>query len=112
MHLDASNFYGWAMSQNIPVNGFAWLKKLSKSDERFIKNYDENSDKGYLNIQNICSMELHSMKLHSAELRSTELHPIFIVIYHFYAKEIKLKNIISLFVTYIAKKTMLCIYEL
>ena len=35
------------MSQKLPVNGFEWVKLLSKFDERFIKNYDENSDKGY-----------------------------------------------------------------
>ena len=47
MYLDANNLYGWAMSQKPPVNGFKWLKKSSKFDEHFIKNYDENSDKGY-----------------------------------------------------------------
>ena len=35
------------MSQKLPVNGFKWVKKFSKSDERFIKDYDENSNKGY-----------------------------------------------------------------
>ena len=47
MYLDANNLCGWAMSQKLPVNGFEWVKKLSKFDERFIKNYDENSDVGY-----------------------------------------------------------------
>ena len=23
-YLDANNFYGWAMSQKLPVNGFKW----------------------------------------------------------------------------------------
>ena len=45
--LDASNLYAWAMSQKLPVNGFKWVKKLSEFNEDFIKNYDENSDKGY-----------------------------------------------------------------
>ena len=33
----------------VPVNGFKWVKqkKLSKFNEDFIKNYDENSNKGY-----------------------------------------------------------------
>ena len=26
MYLDANNFYGWAMSQKLPVNGFKWAK--------------------------------------------------------------------------------------
>ena len=35
------------MSQKLPVNGFKWVKKLSKFNEDFIKDYDENSNKGY-----------------------------------------------------------------
>ena len=30
----------------LPVNGFKWIKNLSKFDEDFIKNYDVDSDKG------------------------------------------------------------------
>ena len=52
MYLDANNLYGWAMSKKLPVNGFEWVKELSECtsiefDKRFIKNYNENSDKGY-----------------------------------------------------------------
>ena len=39
MYLDATNLYGWAMSQKLPVNGFEWVKTLSKFHEHFIKNY-------------------------------------------------------------------------
>ena len=46
-YLDANNLYGWAMSQKLPVNDFEWVKKLSKFNECFIKNNDENNDKGY-----------------------------------------------------------------
>ena len=46
-HSDANNLYGWAMSQKLPINGFEWVKHLSKLNEDFIKEYDENSDKGY-----------------------------------------------------------------
>ena len=47
--LDANNLYGWAMSQKLPVNGFKWVEKsrLSRFNERFIKNYNKNSDIGY-----------------------------------------------------------------
>ena len=45
--LDANNLYVWAMSQKLPVNGFEWVKKLSKFNEDFIKKYDENCDTGY-----------------------------------------------------------------
>ena len=55
-YLDANNLYGWAMSKKLPVNGFKWLdtsetSALARSDkinENFIKNYDENNDKGYI----------------------------------------------------------------
>ena len=48
-YLDANNLYGWAMSQKLPVNDFKWIKKeeLSKFNEDFIKNYDENGNIGY-----------------------------------------------------------------
>ena len=47
-YLDANNLYGWAMFQKLPVNGFIWVKNVSKIDEDFMKNYDEDSDKGYI----------------------------------------------------------------
>ena len=56
-YIDANNLYGWAMSKKLPVNGFKWLDsdKINEINEEFIKNYDENNDKGYifevLNIQ-------------------------------------------------------------
>ena len=46
MYLDANNLCGWTMSQKLPVNDFKWVKNLSKSNERFRKNYDENRNKG------------------------------------------------------------------
>ena len=47
MYLEASNLYGWAMSQKLPVDGFKWINELSKLDENFMKNYDKNSNKRY-----------------------------------------------------------------
>ena len=35
------------MSQKLTLGGFRWVKRLSKFDEFFIKNYDENSNDGY-----------------------------------------------------------------
>ena len=46
MNLDVNNLYGWAMSQKLPVGGFKQKKNLLKFNEDFIKNYDEDSDKG------------------------------------------------------------------
>ena len=47
-YLDPNNLYGWAMSQKLPKNGFKWINDVTKIDEKFIKNYDEDSDKGYI----------------------------------------------------------------
>ena len=48
IYLDVNNFCGWPRSQKLPVNGFKWVKKLSKFNEDFIKNYNENSNVGYI----------------------------------------------------------------
>ena len=36
------------MSQKMPVNNFKWIEDTSKINEDFIKNYYENSKKGYI----------------------------------------------------------------
>ena len=48
MYLVANNLSGWAMSQKLLVNDFEQVKKLSQFNKCLIKNYDENSDKGYI----------------------------------------------------------------
>ena len=45
-YYDANNLYGWAVSQKPPVGDFKWLEKDIISN--FIKDYDINSDKGYI----------------------------------------------------------------
>ena len=47
MYLDANNLYGWVMIQKLPVNGFKWVEKLLKFNEKFIKSYNENNDRRY-----------------------------------------------------------------
>ena len=50
-YLDANNLYGWAMSKKLPTNRFKWLDTLetsNKINEEFIKNYNENDNKGYI----------------------------------------------------------------
>ena len=46
-YLDANNLYGWAISQKRRINGSKWVEDLSEFNEGFIKNYNENSDRGY-----------------------------------------------------------------
>ena len=47
-YLDANNLYDWAMSEIQPVHGFDWITNLSKIYEDFKKNYDKDSDTGYI----------------------------------------------------------------
>ena len=35
---DANNLYAFIMSEPLPVDGFKWMKDLSKIDKDFIKN--------------------------------------------------------------------------
>ena len=91
-HFDANNLYGFAMSQRLPVNGFKRMEQLSEFDERFIKNYDENHDKGY-----ILEVDVEYLK------NLFNLHSDL----PFLPERKKLKNARNLFATYITKKTML-----
>ena len=50
------------MSQKLPVNSFKWIKDVTEIDEKFIKNYDEDSDKGYiLEVDIKYSRKLHDL---------------------------------------------------
>ena len=46
-YLDASNLYGYAMCQKLPLDGYKW-GNVSIFTNDFVKNYDLDSDKGYL----------------------------------------------------------------
>ena len=58
------------MSKKLPVNGFRWLdsNEINETNEDFIKNYNENDNKGYIKIKIIFNKDY---------------------IYHFYQKEWK-----------------------
>ena len=89
MYLDVNNLYGWAMFQKLPANGFKWKNNVSKLDEEFIKNYDEDSDKGYIfEVYAEYPKDLHNLQ----------------TIYHSYQKEWKLKYAICLCVICMIKK--------
>ena len=40
---NVNNFYGWVMSQKLPVNYFKWVENNSQINEDFIKIYNEDS---------------------------------------------------------------------
>ena len=69
-YLDANDLYGCPMIKKLPAGSFKWVKNVSRLDEEFIKNYDENSDIGYF-----FKVDLEYPK---------ELHEL---IYHFYLKK-------------------------
>ena len=46
-YLDANNLYGYAMDRTLPLNGYKWAGVSIFTDD-FIKNYDDEGDKGYL----------------------------------------------------------------
>ena len=41
------------MSQKLPVSGFKWGKNMSKFTKEFIKDYDEDSDKGHILVEDV-----------------------------------------------------------
>ena len=62
MYLDANNLYGWGMSQKLPTECFKWIRNLSKIDEEFIKNYDNDDDIGFvLTVDIEYPKELHDL---------------------------------------------------
>ena len=49
MYVDANNLYGWAMSEKLQIDSFEWINNLNnKFSSKFIRNYHENEDTGYL----------------------------------------------------------------
>ena len=62
-YLDANNLYGCPMIKNLPVDSFKWVENVSRIDEEFVKNYDENSDNiGYfLKVDFEYPKELHDL---------------------------------------------------
>ena len=83
---DLTNLYGWAMSQKLSVNKFKWIEDISQFNENFVKDNDEESDKGYfleVDVQYPEKLhELHNdlpflperMKIEKVEKFVTNLH--------------------------------------
>ena len=82
------------LSQKLPVNAFKWVEKLSRFNEIFIKNYNENSNIGYF-----------------LEIDIDYLKKLLICIKtcHFYLKVKKVNKVKKLICNTEDKKNMLCI---
>ena len=85
---DVNNFYGWIMSQKLPVNCFEWTEDISEFDEGFIKS-----------IMKKVTKEIFMKLIFTAR----KIYTAFNLIYHFYLKEWKLKNLKSLLLIYTIK---------
>ena len=53
IYWDVNNVHGWAMSQKLPVDGFAWNENASQFNEDFIKNFDVNGHIAYFLLFNV-----------------------------------------------------------
>ena len=53
MYVDSNNLYGYAMSQKLPIKNFKFETDLSIFTENFIKNYNEQSNTGYLLVVDV-----------------------------------------------------------
>ena len=53
IYVDANDLYGYAMSIRLPIDNFKWETNLSIFTADFVKNYDEESDIGYLFVVDV-----------------------------------------------------------
>ena len=45
---NVNNLFGWVMSQKLPVGSFKWLQNTSQFNKKFVKNYNQDSNEGYV----------------------------------------------------------------
>ena len=79
------------MSQKLPVDSFELKKNMCKFNENFIKDYDEDSDKGYI-LEVVVKYPKNLFNSHSDLL--------------FLPKEWRLQNVISLYAVCTMKTIM------
>ena len=53
MYVGANNLYGYVMSKILPTGNFQWIEDTLIFTEDYIKNYNENSDIGYLLVVDV-----------------------------------------------------------
>ena len=85
---DVNNLYGWAMSQKLSQNKLDWIENTSQFNEDFVKDIMKKM------------MTILFLKL---MLNTQKNYMDFIMTYHLYLKEIKLKKQKNLLIIYIIK---------
>ena len=94
-YLGLNSLHAWAICQKLPMKNFEWCKDLKHMNQKFIKNYDEDSsEKGY-----ILEADVEYPKKFNT------------VIYHFYLKRVKLMNRQKLYVIFMIKQDMWCTFN-
>ena len=81
-----NDFYGWAMSQKLPLGGFKWVEETSQFNKDFIKGCNDVRDIGYFiesdaeypeslhNLHNDLPFFLDRMKIDKFEKLVVNLH--------------------------------------
>ena len=59
--MNVIDLYGWALSQELPVNDFKWVEDISEFNQGFIKSYADESDEGYFLEVNVRFPENHNI---------------------------------------------------
>ena len=72
MYVDANNLYRHAMSKNLPTSDFQWIEDISIFTEDYVKNYNENTDIGYLLVVDV-SYPKDPLNIYHFCLRNTKL---------------------------------------
>ena len=58
---DVNNLYGWVMLLKLPLNNFEWIKHTFQFNEAFVRNYNEESDEGYFEVDVQYLEKLHEI---------------------------------------------------
>ena len=73
-YFDANNLYGYAIIKKLPIDSFKWIDDLKRFTSEFIKNYDIDSDTGYLLEVDIKKKKKESYVVHIQALKQALLH--------------------------------------
>ena len=61
IYWDVNNFYGWTMSQKLPVNNFELIKDAYEFNKDFISYNEESDERYFLEVNFQCPEKLHEL---------------------------------------------------